>query len=92
MKELPDPQLPSALTVQMIQKRFRKDGFYAIENHTTHGNIHRICEVQAGKVRVHPDQWELVESFFADYDGEEWPGLTTIYLEGFSIQNDQIHP
>jgi hypothetical protein len=90
MKELPDPKNPSALTVQMVQKRFRKDGFYAVENYATHGNIHRICEVRAGKVRVHANEWEAVESFFVDYNGEEWQGLITIFLEGFSLHNADV--
>jgi len=85
---LPDPKPTSENAKASILARFMRPGFYAVENYDTHGNIHRIVEVDnSGSVRIQGNEWERVESYFSDYDGEEWPGLRTVFLEGFSRHN-----
>lgn len=82
---LPDPVKPSPEVVEAVRKRFPKAGFYAVQNASRTGTVQRICEVDDGlRVRVHGPYWEAVETYFTDYDGNEWEGLIVIHLEGFS--------
>jgi hypothetical protein len=87
---LPPPGKPDSLTVQAIRKRFWRDGFYAVENYDRYGNIHRICQVRGGKVRYMANEWENVDDYFTDYHGNQWEGLHSVFLEGFSEANKQL--
>ena len=84
---LSEPVVPDSLTVQSLRKRFYQDGFYAVQNYDRHGNIHRICQVRGGEVRYMANEWEPVENYFTDYDGHQWVGLHSVFLEGFSEAN-----
>lgn len=87
---LPDPKPPSDHAINSLLNLFQREGFYAVQNYATHGNIHRIVEIDAHAcVRVQGEEWERVESYFTDYDGEMWPGLLVIFLEGFSRHNSK---